>query len=346
VPFFLFIARRQSAPLKSPRRLFILRLSQNFNAAHVFATARQTPSIGMWYCQLFTFLAVALLVTIWSMVLYQQSPPAQGVTATHPCNKTVFCQYDERVGYDTSWICCEDGNGWPATHIMSSMALMLLSNNFWFSMTLTAVWEVVEAFALEVDAAGLMQLAPSPAEFNIQLNTSAGQLLGRYITLDLLGILIGVLLINFTGWRGLSRRVTRFRAAAIYWVWALVTLAVWLLPFLYSGKFYYGFILAVIFELLIIIFIWPWVFRITKDDLDKGEKDPQIEYASLRWWWFVIVLAVGLTGPGYTFLFNAIYQAWLVAYAFLAILLVLLFIKVGSPRESRARRRNDRDVEE
>jgi hypothetical protein len=291
-----------------------------------------------WEGHFWIALAIVLLVTIWSTILYQQSSFASGVTATSPCDKVALCDYFTRVGYDTSWLCCEDAFGWPATHVLSSMALMLLSNHFWFSFSLVAFWEFIESFALEVGASWFQSISISPQSFNDNLNTDAGREVGRLITLDLLGILLGILLINLTGWTGLNRKpMTSHRVPGKYWFWAIITVAVWLLPFLQDGNFNYGFIIAAVAELLIVIFIWPWVLK--KSDVPPDHPDPHEEYDRLKWWWFAVIIVVGVTGPGYIFLFNAIYQAWLGAYIMLIILMVMVLIVPYVRRRSTVRRR-------
>jgi hypothetical protein len=277
----------------------------------------------MWIWHFWVTFVLSVLVTLWSIVKYENSSLVHHTSPTHRCDVERHCQPDERGNFDTSWICCEDSGGWPISHTLAPMTLMLLSNDYWFTLALDLVWECIEAS--EMSLSNELIFASDKDKF-ADYETTAGSLIADVIACGFVGIEIAILLVNYTGWRGLSGRTPRsgHRIAWKYWLGAIVSMGVWLFPNIMSKhNVNSGLIVSIVLSALIITFMWTWILQ--PDDVVEGDSDPQAEFRSLRWWWLFVTLFIGVTGFGYIYFYNVFYQLWLNAYFVIFLLLFLLY---------------------
>jgi hypothetical protein len=278
-----------------------------------------------WACAFWFFLVCNLVVLIWSVVKYEQSRFVEHTSPTQRCNVDKWCHH--RDPNDVSWICCEDDMGWPVSHTLAPMTLMLLTNNIWFSLAMDMFWEVIETSELSL---GDGMLFEDEEAGGAMLETNAGQLIADVLMCGVPGILLATLIINWTGWRGLDRRYRAGNETSVFWKYVLasaLSLAIWVFPNFASHRHSvnYGEIIAVSLQSIFILWFWPMVLRTT--DVPDGDDDPREEYFAMRWWWLAATLLIGLAGPGYIFLYNVFYQIWVGTYFLILLLMFLLFVR-------------------
>lgn len=292
----------------------------------------------MWELHFAIGVALVLLVQIWSIVKYEDTAAAESARVSQRCDTHHYCTPRRRGNFDVSWICCEDDQGWPISHTLAPMTLMLLTNDVWFSLALDLFWEVVETSELSLGDGMLLE---SDENRVTDYETSAGSLIADVMMCGVPGILIAILLINLSGWRGLMHRyVSSGRHVFAKYFWSTVlALAIWLFPNLTArDDFNDGLLIAVVLNAALIAFFWPWALR--KEDVPRGESDPRAEYDALRWWWFGVNLAIGVTGFGYIYLFNVFYQLWIVVWPIILVLFVLVYIQTPAVYRGRRQKLN------
>ena len=276
-----------------------------------------------WEIHFWVFMVLHLLVLIWSIIKYERSPFVQDTSPTRGCDLHRWCL--RRDPFDVSWICCEDGQGWPVSHTLAPMALMLITNDFWFSLASDMFWEVIETSELSLGNG--MLFADDDAKL-ANFETNAGQLIADVLECGVPGILLAILLMWATDWRGLAHRhFNADRRAGVFWKYALsglLALAIWVLPNLSSHRFNYGEIIAVVAQVALILFFWPLV--LSPNDVPPGHSNPRAEFRPLIWPWVFVTLVIGAAGPGWLYLYNVFYQVWLSVYSCMLVLLLAVYL--------------------
>lgn len=281
---------------------------------------------GVWFWVFFGLSTVSL---VWSTILYERSDASIGTSPTHKCNfKKVCVPFTKRSMFDSSWICCEDNSGWPVSHVIMPFTVMMLTNDFWFSLSVDLLWEVFEVQNLSYFGKFLF----TTNDVN-QFETAAGALIGDVVCAGILGILMAVALIQVTGWKGLRRDLKNNYIAAKYLVFGAVLAALWFLPAIMTHRVNIGLILATGITVLLILLVGPFVFA--SSDVIPGNMDPHKEFMRVRFWWAAAVLIIGASSFGYTYLNNDWYQTWLHTYLVLIVLMVANFIKMRDVSASR-----------
>jgi hypothetical protein len=277
-----------------------------------------------WSGAFWFFLVCNVVVLIWSVVKYEQSRFVEHTSPTKRCDIHRWCRHRDQ--FDVSWICCEDSMGWPVSHTLAPMTLMLLTNNIWFSLAMDMFWEVIETSEMSL---GHGMLFADEDDAMSELETNAGQLIADVLLCGVPGILLAVLLMHWTGWRGLGRRYRAGHETGIYWKYVLASalaLVIWVFPNLSAPhNFNSGEVIAVALQCVLIIWFWPMILR--PDDLRAGDADIHEEYLGVRWWWLAITLLVGAAGPGYIYLYNVFYQVWASTYFFIFLLMFLIYVR-------------------
>jgi hypothetical protein len=272
-------------------------------------------------------------VIVWTVIVYQRTTFADGVTASHPCDRAALCAPSNRGNYDTSWLCCEATNGYAVSSILSANIAYVLSDDFWFSIGFEFLFQALAA-------ALFMFFGSVPLEsVGTGFSTISGTLVGTVLITEFIGILLGVLLNDLSGWRGFRRPVRTTWVRLKYISISLFLFFLWFLPGLATASgFNYGEVIAFVVEAAVVGFALPYI--IVNSDMSGIEcpSRPGDEYARLRWWWFAEVLFVGLSGTGIRFFFNEFYEAWLFAYIYILVLLVAMVVYHRLARSARMAR--------
>jgi hypothetical protein len=240
-----------------------------------------------------------------------------------------YCDIAKRNNYDTSWICCEGSEGYPVSHVLAPMAVMLLTNDFWFSIAADTLWEVLEALGADL---------PFPRIYNNEADfeTTAGSLIGDVMTCGVPGITLALLMIQITGWRGLRRdTIDDPRVKWKYVLIAVVLVGLWLLPILnVPNGLNYGMVIAAAVSFFLVLFALPPLMQ----DSDVApyvplcDKFPHEEALRVRWWWAAAILVIAPTCAGWIYLYNEFFGLWVSVYAFMAVELAVLAWRHWRPR--------------
>jgi small-conductance mechanosensitive channel len=282
------------------------------------------------------FLVLALIqitIVVWTVVIYQGTPLAHHHTTWNRlCDVEKYCPLYKRGLYDTSWVCCEGSGGYPVSHILAPMTVMLLSDDFWFSLALDMAWEVLEVTSWSLARGQFFQTAIDRTDFE----TPAGSLIGDVVSCGVLGIMIAILMNKITGWHGLRRDTISSGVRWKYFAIVVVAIAIWLLPTYATPTFNYGLLIAVVVSFFLVLFLLPFAMR-NSDAAVKTNPPcllcPHDEALRVRWWWAAALAVIGVTGFGYIYFFNPFYQIWINAYAFLLVELIVLAVRQWRSRK-------------
>jgi hypothetical protein len=282
----------------------------------------------MQWCAFLVLLAIIAGTTVWSVILYQRLPLADTVRWNEPLEFDVYCEPADRFSYDRRWLGCEDRDGFPASWVLTTMTIYLLSVNLWFTIAAGVTWKFIEALIYQ--ALDLSDFTGNSARF---YEVITGALLGDIITTGLLGILIGILLAEYAKWQGFRRKITSNGVRWKYYAIGALLVVIYALSFLSSGGFNYGFLIAWIIQVALVVFALPYIVL----DSDAVDSRPGLEYHRLRWWWLAAIVLLGFSNFGYTYLFNGFFQAWASAYAFIVVMVIAIAIAGRSAAYTRQR---------
>lgn len=287
--------------------------------------------------------------------------PAPGVFAS--CNRTESClPYSDRFQYSLDFLCCEQGNGWPAAHILNPLGVGIFFGSFATTLAV-AFW--FEAFEI-----GVLTFFTSFIIFDtteIELETWAGSVLGDALVQGSIGAGLGALMLcafrmpgMFDRWRLMSGWL-RLKYALLWLAYGSTFIA----PTFVSddGERNYGLAIAIGVQLLYLGVLLPlltnsktdrsvvWVReRVTRvpDRTTTPWRLVESRRYSLvslgeRWRFFICWWLVNLTIASQAFGVlhwapNQWYQTWTAA-AFVALLLLVPIGVRWSRRRARSHKR-------
>lgn len=293
-------------------------------------------------------------------VLIDEAPsPAPGTKER--CNKLQVClPYSSRIQYSFDFLCCEDGYGWPAAHVLNPLGLSIFFGNFWFA------W--FGAFVFEAFEVGTLALFGDFVVFEtaqLELETWAGSVIGDALIQGAIGATLGLLLRWLWGISGpfqswdLFSFWQRIKWLALWFAYALsfITLS-------YAGDagngntLNYGLFVALAIHTVLLLVVYPLTTRSARDErtvwqqyatylVTYKQETPDkrlvcltgtahISLGPVPFWrryalfasWWVVNVAIGLQSTGYwKWQPNDWYQVWLVAAIILAILAAATFVR-------------------
>jgi hypothetical protein len=224
------------------------------------------------------------------------------------------------VNYDNSWLCYEDGAGWPFAHIVNPLALTLITGKpAWVAATYF-IFEVFEIVAV----INLKTFVFVPAD-PLNYETLPGSILADAALQGTYGLLIGVSLAEFVGWHGFIRYWKRMsRGVLTKYILLLFVSSLTFIPTSASTSSYnYGPSITLVLQSLLILVVIPWAIGV--DDVMGIDFRREYRKVKLLWWLVIIPLAVTALVP--RFLVNYYYPLWIIANVQILLFQGLAFVR-------------------
>jgi hypothetical protein len=253
------------------------------------------------------------------LLRYPVNPPVPIFGLTERCNRTEVCAPANRTNYDATFLCCEDETYWPASHILAPMWITVNFGNPWFSAFLVGAWEHIEAVTLTLTRTyGVFPSDPN------KLETAAGAMVGDALVNGILGVLLGSLILSYTGYPGILPFLWR-EGAIQHWSTKTVTVGVmWkyfavlvltCAPFLFGGNATSAGVLfgpyitlgVLVVALLLCSF---WIIRST----DVPGYDMRLLFRRVALIGFIVTIIISFGAIEINFLANNYFQVWLLYY--------------------------------
>ena len=263
------------------------------------------------------------------------------------CDKAAECgDYCARNQLSFDFLCCEDGTGWVAAHILNPLLFYMFWQDAAWTALVVLLFEVLEVTFVVL--AGGFVIFPTTAT---ELETWAGSLLGDGLAQGGLGLLLGVLIAYTFRMPPLVSTLARVRAAgpgargrrARYIAyWALQTTLFLLLPWTNAADTVrYGLYACAGVQLLLLLLLYP---RLLFNDWPLDGRllwgpaaDPALGGAGVPrggfWAWALCVAALSLSTAGWQYLANDWFQVWLTAAVLVTLLTAGALLRAASERD-------------
>lgn len=243
------------------------------------------------------------------------------------CDLAASCTAERLYHLDNSWLCCEDGSGWPAAHILHPLAVALFSGSVSATVIAYFYFEAIEANFVTM----LKTFVFVPADAT-QTETLAGAIVGDAQINGTLGLLLAVALAQFVDWRGFGHYWFNGRmenkVAAKYLLLYGVFAATFTLGGLQAGAWNYGVAISITVQLLLLLVVFPRCIGAN----DVVGFDLAASFNKVKWLWALAVVAIYSSGLGWHHFANDWYQAWLPTY-----ILILFFAALAASRQAKRR---------
>ena len=242
------------------------------------------------------------------------------------CDIETSCTESRFYNLDNSWLCCEDGSGWTAAHIMHPLAIRLLSGSTSVTVIAYFYFEAIEANFVTM----LKTFVFVPAD-PTQTETLSGAIVGDAQLNGTLGLLLAIAFAEFVGWMGFGyyweRGQMENKVAAKYLLCYVVFAATFALGGLHAGEWNYGFMIATVIQLALVLVVFPkCIGRNDVAGFNLAES-----YRKIKWLWALAIVAILPTGFGWRYFANTWYQSWLPTYV------LILFFKALSSTAAASR---------
>ena len=237
------------------------------------------------------------------------------------CVKENSCTYCSRNQWSLDFLCCEDGGGWVAAHVVTPFVIHFYWQNTAWTIAAIVLWEVFETLMLT--SISMFGLFPTN---DIDFETAAGALVGDvlngFIGLWLCTMLLYIAdfpLLVSTRWHARNYRKKNRRARYIF-VWALHTAVALVIGYSASNDtIRYGLYINTFLQLLLFWVLHPWaLYTAAENEMIWRSRIDRTLYPR-RWQLAVfygaggIVLAIHLATIGFSYFANDWFQVWLTA---------------------------------
>jgi len=259
------------------------------------------------------------------------------------CDKAAVCgNYCARNHLSLDWLCCEDGNGWVAAHILNPLAFHLFWGDPVWTAFVVVLFEVFEATVLTFTGTFVI------FETNVtELETWSGSLVGDALFQGGIGLALATLIGHLFAMPALVgpshpppgmapsafRRWRRQRIAA----WVFHT-ALFILPTftLSNDTVRIGLWINTLIQLLLIWGVYPWWLLNPASDPVTRRALPTLRPLAAGGFavWGVVVLTLSASTAGGRYLANDWFQVWLTAAVLLTALLAAAVIAATRERRS------------
>jgi hypothetical protein len=269
----------------------------------------------------YPLLAFTSLIVFMVVVWHRHTTPG----AMYQCDWEKSCGRERFYLSDNSWLCCEDAGSFTALHVSHPLGLTVLLGWPGFVLWVTLYYETLEA-----DTTSLFRtFVFVPDDFRNQ-ETLTGALIDDAQIQGVLGVLLGVSLMLFFGWRGLLYRAWELRWGVIgkYVLLVILYSAGVLFSSFETDTFSYGLIITTVYHYLLCLILIPWALR--EDDMPFY--NIVAGYRRVKYFWMICetVIAIMVLVP--RFLPNYYYQVWIVTYAFIFVYQGLYLVRVYNSR--------------
>lgn len=238
------------------------------------------------------------------------------------CTPEVHCTPGNRTAFDTSFLCCEDATWWPASHTASPIGAPVITGSPALSAFCVFKWEALEADALTY--IGAFVIYPTNGE---QLESTTGSLIGDAQISGLLGVLLGSLILSYSGFPGFlpvmleEGAVAQFTLRRIKSYWVIVryvaVLVLYEACFLVGGRatngtpsFVFGPYITVGVLGLFLFGLFPYMIR--SDDVVGVDTNKHFRRAAPLL--FLCTVIIGCGALGLKWLANDWFQVWMLYY--------------------------------
>jgi hypothetical protein len=271
-------------------------------------------------CRSLLLLLAALLLGVGAIPDCREATPASPAPDLFSrCVKEDACQLCSRNYWSLDWLCCEDGNGWVALHVVNPFVFYYYFQHPVWTVALFVVWEVYEAFALTIMGEFVVFRTN-----NIDYETPGGALIGDVLN-GAIGLWLAVMwfyiadfpLLVSTQWHASSYSQKNRRARYIV-TWVLHAITAIAVGYSASDDTVrYGLYINIAAQLLFFWLLHPWVLYTDAENrmIWKSRADGSLYPEAWRYGFFygsgAIVLLVQLSSAGWFYLANDWFQVWL-----------------------------------
>jgi hypothetical protein len=294
-----------------------------------------TLVIPWFYVPLLLYVAVIQI-----LLRYPSNTPVPIPGLSERCDRATSCSPAQRTNYDATFLCCEDATYWPASHILAPMWFTIVLGSPWLGLLGVSANDAIEALVITITGSyGIFPSDPANRE------TAAGSWVGDVVIQGTLGVLLGALIMSYSGYPGILPFVWREGAvqrwstatvtAGVTWKYFLV-LVLTCAPFLVAGSstsagtLYGPYITLGLLALALFVFS-PWLLRPT--DV------PLYNMRALHWRMapigFVVSLVISLGAlEWFTFLANNYFAVWFFYYIATLLVFVAAWLFPNPPSTS------------
>jgi len=250
------------------------------------------------------------------------------------CDKEAECgDYCARNQLSVDFLCCEDGTGWVAAHVLNPLLFYMFWQDAVWTALVVLLFEVMEIAFLTL-AGGFVIFPTTPTE----LETWAGSLLGDGLLQGGTGLLFGILITYTWSMPPLVSSVALARAtpggsarrARYIFFWAFQTAFFLALPWTNAeDTARYGLYLCSGVHVVLVAFLYPRLlladWPVDGQMLWRGARNRTVPKGGF-YAWAVVIVALTLSTAGWRYLANDWFQVWLTS----AVLLVVYSVQAVS----------------
>jgi hypothetical protein len=218
--------------------------------------------------------------------------------------------------FDSSFLGCEDRNGWVSIHHRTALTGVILTGSPFGVLAGATYWEWYEAFSLNTLRSYVV------VSFDLLDNESTIGSLADVVFAGTIGVLLAVKICQLVDFTGMVKHYNRMSWHAVVRIgfFGLLHEALYCLHTLRTASgFRIGSWALLIVEMFWILGVYPAILR--ADDLPG--RNLAADYGKVKWLWAFIDMALALTGlSAERPLVNNWYLTWLISFTCLGALLL------------------------
>jgi len=240
-------------------------------------------------------------------IVLPESPPP-GVFER--CDVAELClPYSKRIQYSYDFLCCEDGNGWVAAHILNPLAAYMFFGDYVTAWFIAFVFEAFEVQVL-LSFGGFVVFETN----DLELESWAGSVIGDAFIQGGLGVFLAYLLVRVTNFQPMFSNWSRMPGwlrLKYFIMWAAYACSFITLRS-FGPTFNWGLAIALALQSAMLLFIFPNITASKADLRYVWFKDQSLSARNRTFiiWW-LIDLFIGFQSIGFQYLPNDWFQTWL-----------------------------------